>query len=101
MRTVFVSVTVFSIFATIVQAADNAPIAGQLPDDEESFQLYLFQLKKTGLSLRMSPEDFCTQMKYGKPVLAGHQENDEVGREDHKQIKGELDWVICRFQRKR
>jgi hypothetical protein len=100
MRTFIVAFASFGLFATAAQAADTSSIAEQLPDDVESNQLYLFQLKKNGISLKMSGKNFCSKLKYGDEVLE-HQANSEVSRDDQKEIPGDLEWVICRFNRKR
>jgi hypothetical protein len=100
-RTFIVAFISIGLFATAVQAADTSPIVGQLPDDEDSYQVYLFQLKKNGISLGMSGQQFCTMMKYGKCVCEDR-EKIEVSKDDHKEIlEGDLEWVICRFNRTR
>jgi len=84
---------------TAPKAADTSPIAGQLPDTAGSSHVYLFTLKKNGISLRMSPKEFCNAMDYGDAVFPVQQANDEV-QHDGKSLRGELEWVICRFKTK-
>jgi hypothetical protein len=97
MRCLIVAIASFGLFTTAVRADDSAsPVAGKLPDTADHYHVFLFTLKKNGLSLRMRPKDFCEQMRYGEKVF--FQEEDDVeGAVDHKLIVGELDWVICRF----
>ena len=97
MRTLVTAIAMFGMFAGAAEALDTYPIGGQLPDDADSKQVYLFQLKKNGIFLKLSPDDFCTTMHYGKAVH-GHGSADLV---DGKSTAGELDWVICRFERKK
>jgi hypothetical protein len=88
------------LLGAAAHAADSSPISGQLPDTANNFHVYIFELKKNGISLRMTPKEFCSQMDYGEPVFPLQQANDETGRDDHKVIVGELNWVICRFKNK-
>jgi hypothetical protein len=82
---------------TAAARADGSSIAGQLPDNVANLQAYLFQLKKNGISLRISPQAFCTQMGYGTAILGS--EPEEVD-DDHKKVPGQLDWVVCQFPHK-
>jgi hypothetical protein len=97
MRSLAVAIAAFAWSTAAARALDTYPIGGQLPDDADSKQVYLFQLKKNGISLKLSPDDFCTTMHYGKAVQ-GHGAVDLV---DGKSTAGELDWVICRFERQK
>jgi hypothetical protein len=96
MRTFVAAVASLGLFTMAVQGAENSPVAGLLPDTEDNLHVYLFQLKKNGISLQMTPEDFCKHMHYGHAVPPFYHQLDEVG-DDHK-VEKVLDWVICRFQ---
>jgi hypothetical protein len=97
MRTFIVAVAICGMFATAVQAADGAsPIVGQWPDTPANFHVYLFTLKKNNISLPMTGQEFCDNMKYGEAVQFNRP--DEI--KDGKVVPGPLDWVICRFQGK-
>ena len=85
------------LLAGAARAADSSPVVGQFPDTANNQHVYLFTLKKNGIILRVSPGEFCRGMGYGDAVFPLHQENDQIGRDDGKALKGELDWVICRF----
>jgi hypothetical protein len=102
MRSFVVALAILGMFATVVKAADDdsssSPVAGKLPDTSDNLSVYLFTLKKNDLSLKMSPQDFCTKMKYGEAVL-GHQP-DEIGEDGKAVSPGKLDWVICRYKAK-
>jgi hypothetical protein len=97
MRTHVAALAMSLLLACAARAADSSPVVGQFPDTANNQHVYLFTLKKNGISLRMSPADFCSRMGYGEAVFPQQRDNDPVGREDGKTIKGELDWVICRF----
>jgi hypothetical protein len=100
MRAFAAAIAICGLFATIVQAADDSsPIAGQFPDTATSAHVYLFMLKKNGISMRIEPDEFCKRMDYGDWVPEfGHRalEPDKDGR---TVVKGDLEWVICRFQK--
>jgi hypothetical protein len=69
MRSLVIAIASFGLFAVAVQAADDtSPVAGSLPPNTRSQQLYLFMLKKNGLSIRMSPDKFCGDLGYGEAV---------------------------------
>jgi hypothetical protein len=66
MRTFVVAIAIFGMFATAVRAADDSsPVVGQFPDTATNLHVYLFTLKKNNISLRMSPQEFCSKMDYG------------------------------------
>jgi hypothetical protein len=103
MRTFITALAGFWLFATAVQAADDtSPVAGSLPETG-SQKVYLFMLKKNGLSLRMGPQTFCGSLGYGVAVTRsddpdkGFWEQGNVEIKDGKQIPGELAWVICQY----
>jgi hypothetical protein len=89
-----IAIAIVGFFATAVWAADDtSPIVGKFPDNANNFQVYLFQLKKNGISIKRTPKQFCNEMGYGEVVFSN--ETEEV--EDHKVVPG-IDWVICRFK---
>ena len=97
MRTFVVAIAMLAMSATVV-AADDSPAAsalvGKFPDTSSECHVYLFMLKKNGISVPGSPQDFCTQLGYGKAVLS-NPPTEEV--ENHKVVPGKLEWVICQF----
>lgn len=90
----------------VLAADDGAPLAGKMPDNGKSQQVYLFMLKKNGISLRISPQQFCGDLGYGTAATRSddptgkrgfwEQGNEELDKEG-KSIMGELAWVICEF----
>jgi hypothetical protein len=100
MRTFLVAIAIFGLLAVAVKAADDdtAPVAGSLPDNARNHKVYLFMLKKNGLSIRKEAKDFCGDLGYGVPVY-WDRANDEKKREDNSAIQGELNWVICEYPR--
>ena len=106
MRAFVVAIAIFGVFAGAVQAADDSSIAGKLPDNERGQQVFLFILKKNGISIRMSPQNFCKDLGYGEAAKSSDADkgfweraNDEVGK-DGKPLPGELAWVVCQFTAK-
>jgi hypothetical protein len=124
MRSVIIAIAIAGLFATAAAADDaTSPVAGKLPDNSRSHQLFLFSLKKNGLSIRMSPQKFCRDLGYGEPIKWSKDPKevpDDVGKgsgdvkkdadddkgfweqarvvgEDGKTIERELVWVICEF----
>ena len=79
-------------------AADDAsPVVGSLPDTAGNLKVYLFNLKKNGIALDMSPDEFCKKMDYGDAVFGDRP--DEIDK-DNKVGPGKLNWVICRYKGK-
>jgi hypothetical protein len=86
MRAFFVAIAILGFIATAAKAADDSPqsasklwssIVGKLPDTEDNlYRVYLFTLKKNGISVRMNGEEFCAAtihgqaVKYPEPVKA-------------------------------
>jgi hypothetical protein len=102
MRTFVAAIAIFGMFATAVQAADDAsPVFGSFPPNTRAQQVYLFMLKKNGLSIRISPDQFCSDLGYGEAVKSsdssqkGFWDADESGTDGKK--PGTLNWVICQF----
>lgn len=111
MRSFVIAIASSVLFATVVQAADDAasPVAGKLPDNTVPQQVFLFTLKKNGLSIRMDPQSFCHDLGYGDAAKRSddpqkgfwERANDEISKDDGKtKIPGELIWVICQFPAK-
>ena len=94
MRNFVVALAILAMSATAACAADDSPVVGKFPDSKNSCHNYLFMLKKNGISLSGSPQDFCTQLGYGKAVLSTPP-TEEV--ENHKVVPGKLERVICQF----
>jgi len=98
MRTFVVAIAMLAMSATVV-AADDSPAAsalvGKFPDTSSECHVYLFMLKKNGISWKQNPQDFCTKLDYGAAVLSNQPK--EVGPDDKSVVQGNLDWVICRF----
>jgi hypothetical protein len=103
---VFVFIVVAAILATYTvpaAAADDASssFVTPLPDNGNSQQkVFLFVLKKNGLTIRMQPDDFCQALGYGEAVKPTNGQGvfwdiDEYGSDGKK--PGSLNWVICRF----
>jgi hypothetical protein len=101
MRNLVVTIASSVLFAAAAQAADTSPVAGQFPDTASNRHVYLFTLKKNGISLKIDPGKFCHDMDYGEAVFS-QKEDDTEKAVDHKvkTIEGDLDWVICRFNGK-
>jgi hypothetical protein len=110
MRIFIVLIAILGAFTGAADADDaSSPIVGKLPDNSRSHQLYLFTLKKNGLSIRMSPQDFCGQLGYGEPIKWSkdpkdnpdddkgfwERASDEYGKDGKVKATGELIWVIC------
>jgi hypothetical protein len=106
MRTLVVAIAIFGLIAVAAHAADDSPasqdklssVVGKLPDTEDKHQqVYLFTLKKNGISLKMGGDEFCAAMKYGKAVYFQPTAPTFV---EGKPVRGELEWVICRMSKK-
>jgi hypothetical protein len=95
MRIFVVALAMLAMSATAVRAADDSSIVEKFPDTLNDCHVNLFMLKKNGISLKDSPQEFCKKLDYGAAVL-WHQPN-EVGPDDKSVVRGSLDWVICRF----
>jgi hypothetical protein len=120
MRAPAIAIVMLGLLAVPVQAADDAgsSVATKLPDNMQNHQLYLFTLKKNGLSIRVPAEKFCNDFGYGvalkwcveykkdrddsrKECLKYDDKglwestNDEYGKDGVTKITGELVWVIC------
>jgi hypothetical protein len=103
MRTLVVAITMFGLLATGVKAADDtSPILGKLPDTEDnSHHVYLFTLKKNGIILKMSGDEFCRAMRYGEVVKHGEtafESRPKVVGPNDTVVPGDLEWVICRVR---
>jgi len=66
----------------------------QLPDSRNNVHLYLFTLKKNGISYADSGASFCAKLHYGGAIL----ESRPKVLEGDRGVPGELEWVICGFQ---
>jgi hypothetical protein len=107
MRSFLVIAIMLGVLDAAAAADDNSPVAGKLPDNERSQQTYLFTLKKNGISLRMSPDQFCRDLGYGAAVARSDDPTGKTGywdqghpelKDDGKtQVPGELAWVICQY----
>jgi hypothetical protein len=93
-RMLIVAIASLGLFATALHGADMSPLVGQFPDTEDNLHVYLFVLKKNGISYKKSGMEFCDTMKYGRAVL----ENQPKVVEGDNAVPGELEWVICRFK---
>ena len=115
MRIFAIVIASMGLFANLTYAADDgAPFMTKLPDSEDGtyHHVYVFTLKKNGISLRMSGEAFCSTMGYGSVVeyerrgLYTEAAKDKKvvfeGRpktiEGKEIVDGDLEWVICRAQ---
>ena len=105
MRTVVVAIAIFGVIASVARAADDSPggqdklssVVGKFPDTEDKEQqVYLFTLKKNGISLKMTGDEFCATMKYGKAVYFQPTAPTFV---EGKSVRAELEWVICRMDK--
>lgn len=97
-----IATVILGLFATAARAADDSsPVFGSFPPNTRSQQVYLFMLKKNGLSIRTSPDQFCSDLGYGEAVKSsdgsqkGFWDVDEFGSDGKK--PGSLNWVICQF----
>ena len=105
MRTFLVAIAIFGLFATAVRAADDSsPVFGSFPDNARSQKTYLFMLKKNGLAIHTTPDEFCDDLGYGKAVRSSNAEQKGYWKQENKEITdsgsqrvGELDWVICQY----
>jgi hypothetical protein len=102
MRNIFIAATIAGLSATAVHAADDtSPVIGSWPPNTRSQQVYLFILKKNGLSIRVSPDQFCSDFGYGEAVKSsdanqkGYWDADQTGTDG--KTPGTLNWVICQF----
>jgi len=100
MRTVIITIAILGLFSTVATAADaqtSSPISGALPDTVNNNHVYIFQLKKNGISIKETAQDFCNKMDYGKAIFS--KRDDDIVRTDNQQrIPGDLDWVICQWK---
>jgi hypothetical protein len=94
MRTFVAAIAMLAMLTTAACAADDSPVVGKFPDTKSNCHNYLFMLKKNGISVPGSPQEFCAQLGYGKAVLF-NSPTEEV--ENHKVVPGKLEWVICQF----
>jgi hypothetical protein len=103
---VWVAIAAFGSLPASVRAEDASPVAGKLPDNQSSQQTYLFSLKKNGISLRISPGQFCHDLGYGAAVKRSDDTDGTKGywesgkkewSDDGKQMPAELVWVICQM----
>lgn len=100
MRTFVVAIATLGLFATATQAADDSSqVVGQFPDTATSAHVYLFMLKKNGISIQIDPDAFCKKMDYGDWVPEFGHRALEVDKDGKTVTKGDLEWVICRFQK--
>ena len=106
MRALLLSIVIAGLFATAARADDAAAvIIGKFPDNTNAQQVYLFLLKKNGITVRITPDEFCGQMGYGQAARYHHGDDKpedlaEVGNKeivDGHEVPGTLNWVICRF----
>jgi hypothetical protein len=112
MRTFAIVIASLGLFAAAVHAADEgAPFLTKLPDSEDGdyHHVYVFTLKKNGISLRISGEAFCRTMGYGR-IVKYKRELDDPPKDKNTEFasrpkivdgekdvaEGELEWVICR-----
>jgi hypothetical protein len=90
----------FGVSATSAVADDaTSPVAGKLPDNTVPQQVYLFMLKKNGLSIRMDGPSFCRDLGYGEAAKGFWDQSKEI--KDGNIVPGELNWVICQFPAKK
>jgi hypothetical protein len=105
MRAFITALAGFWLFATAVQAADDtSPVFGSLPPNTRAQQVYLFMLKKNGLSIHASPDKFCGDLGYGEAVKSSDPDQKGYWEQGHNETKDdgtpigkELVWVICQF----
>ncbi len=110
MRALLLSIAILGLFATAARADDAAAaIVGKFPDNAHNppQQVLIFFLKKNGITLRITPDEFCSQMDYGQAAKYRHGDNGkvqdlaEVGNpeidENNKTLPGTLNWVVCQF----
>lgn len=86
------------LFSAAAQAADKAadstsPIAASLPQPKHDVQQYLFTLKANGISVDVTPQEFCKKLDYGEAVLSGP----PVPEIKDSKVISVISWVICRF----
>ena len=96
MRTFVLAMAIFGLFLSTDQAsaADAPAVSVQLPDTIDNFHLYLFTLKKNGISYNDTGASFCAKLHYGAAILESRPKVPEGDRA----APGELEWVICGFQ---
>jgi len=96
MRAFVFTIAIFGLFAAAGRAAgaDAPAVSVQLPDTQDNFHLYLFTLKKNGISYADSGASFCAKLHYGGAIL----ESRPKVLEGDRGVPGELEWVICGFQ---
>jgi hypothetical protein len=111
MRTLVVAIAIFGLVAAPAKAADDSPskddksssIVGKLPDTEDNlYHVYLFTLKKNGISLRVNGDDFCGAMGYGAVVIHWEPVKDGEATKsskpvDEKCITREKDGEVVKF----
>jgi hypothetical protein len=102
MRTLVIVLIGICLSATLVKAADDtSPVIGSWPLNMRSQLIYLFMLKKNGLSVRVSPDQFCRDFGYGEAVKSsdtnqkGYWDADQTATDG--KTPGTLNWVICEF----
>lgn len=105
MRTFIAAFATIGLLVSAAQAADDtSPIVGKFPD-VGTRHTTLFTLKKNGISLRMSAEQFCHDLGYGHAITRsddptkgfwelGSKELPD-GATDVAQATRELNWVMC------
>lgn len=108
MRTFIAAFAAVGLLTTAAQAADDAsPIVGNFPVIGTR-HITLFTLKKNGISLRISAEQFCHDLGYGHAITRsddltgktgfweqGNRELADSATDISKAKPGELSWVMC------
>jgi hypothetical protein len=108
MRVLLLSIGILGLFATAARADDAAAvIVGAFPPNTNAQQVYIFKLKDNDITVRITPDEFCSQLGYGQAAKYHHGENGKVQTladqgndeidENGKRLPGTLNWVVCQF----